>query len=613
MSGAVSQLNNVGGITKALLDALDQIETQVSHGLIGPDGKPSGTAIYMHLPTGIAVDPKMFANAWTPAGGDSSSSFSNDGAFSAPTQSNAASTPAAAAPPAGPAGSVYPPPAAPDPQLEASIQAAYYTSQLVDQMLMVTQNGVATAWPDRNVSVEYYAILQGTQPADNAQPSQAVVNAVAAAQNLLYLKDADGNFIGYTPLYAAFRRNQTAWTTAVAAQASAYAQAMSDPVAGQQWPIVASKYANAVTQALNDYNSMGRQQVQNALDTIATQGESAVTALVAMAHQMYSAFQLQLAGGVSANVPWSYISPISWWDYTDESFGVLKVTGSSKSQDAKTRSGTGSFANSWQAQQSNSESASGGFNVGIANASASGSHAGASNAAKTGASQYTWTQHQDHSSSATVTFEYFIAQIERPWFFGDLFNIKGWYMVGQRANAISDGTVANQIGDKATALLPMLPKAFLIIRNVSITCDDWGDFATTFNGAAQATQAAGQSSSNSVAVSGGYLFMSGSAQAQNQQSSGAFGSQQTSSGFSFTSDGGKGGTLQLLGSQIAGWIGQIQPAAPQVDDPTLPKPKSTSSAAAAAAQVAMPGPAAGQTAGPAPAAGGTAQPAPAAG
>jgi hypothetical protein len=90
----------------------------------------------------------------------------------------------------------------------------------------------------------------------------------------------------------------------------------------------------------------------------------------------------------------------------------------------------------------------------------------------------------------------------------------------------------------------------------------------------QASQGSGQSSSNSVAVSASYLFYSASGQHQDQQSSGAFGSQQTSSGFTFTSDGGRGGTLQLLGSQIAGWIGQIQAAAPLIDDPTLPKPTS---------------------------------------
>jgi hypothetical protein len=578
MSDAASQLSSVGGITKALLDCLDQIQNQVAASQIGPDGKPLGSAIYMHMATGYPIDPKMFANPWTPAGGDSSASFSNDGAFSAPAQQTASTTPAA-----GPPGSVYPPPAKPDPQLEASIQSAFFTSQLVDQMLEVTQNGVAVAWPDRNMSVEYFTIIQGMQPADQSQPSQAVLNKVAAAQNLLYLKDANGNMIGYTPLYASFRRNRQAWTDAIAAQAAAYAQAMSDPVAGQAWPVVAQTYANKVTAALNDFNSMGRQQVQDALDTIATQGESAVTALAAMARQMYNAYQVQLAGAVSANVMWSYISPISWWDYTDDSIGVQKITGSSASHDAKTRAGTGSFANNWQRQQSSSNSGSGGFNVGLYSASASGSHADASNAFGNHANQYNWATHQDHSSSATVTMEYFVATIERPWFLGDLFNIKGWYLVGQRAHSISDGTVANQIGDKAPAILPMIPKGFLIVRNVTITCDDWGDFGTTLNTAMQSSQGSGQSSSNSVAVQGGYLFFSGSAQHQDQQSSGAFGAQQTTSGFTFTSDNKRGGTLQLLGSQIAGWIGQIQPAAPLMDDPTLPKQTSASSVQAMAA------------------------------
>lgn len=570
MADAASQLGNVGGITKALLDCLDQIENQVASSQIGPDGKPLGSAIYMHMPTGYPIDPKMFANPWSPAGGSSSASFSNDGTFTAPAPATASTTP-----PAGPPGSVYPPPAKPDPQLQASIQAAFFTSQLVDQMLEVTKNGVATAWPDRNVSIEYFTVIKGMQPVSQSQPAQAVLDAVAAAQNLLYIKDASGNFIGYTPLYANFRRNRQAWTDAIAAQAAAYAQAMSDPVAGQAWPIVAQTYANKVTAALNDFNSMGRQQVQDALDTIATQGESAVTALAAMAKQMYDAYQVQLSGGISANVPWSYISPISWWDYSDDSFGVQKITGTSASHDQKANSGTGSFANTWQQQQSQSNSGSGGFNVGLYSASASASHADASNAFGNHANQYNWTTHQDNSSSATITLEYFIATIERPWFLGDIFNIKGWYLVGQRAKSVSDGTVANQIGEKTPAILPMLPKGFLIIRNLTITCDDFGDFGSTFNGAMQASQGSGQSSANSVAVSGSYLFVSASGQHQDQQSSGAFGSQQTTSGFSFSSDGKKGGTLQLLGSQIAGWIGQIQPACPLMDDPTLPKPKST--------------------------------------
>ena len=581
MADATSQINSAGSITKALLDALDQIERYVSASQVGPDGKPLGTAIYMHMPTGYPIDPKMFANAWTPGGGDSSSSFSNDGTFvQAPAQKSATAT---ASNGTGPAGSMYPPAPQPDQKLENAIQNAWYTSMLVDQMLEVTQNGRATAWPDRKISIEYYTILKGMQPLQISQPAQDVIDAVTAAQNLLYLRDDKGNFVGYTQLYAQYRRNRTTWTNAIAAQAAAYAQAMGDPVAGQAWPVVAQKYANDVSLALDDFNSMGRKQVEDALNTIATQGESAVAAIAALAQQMYDAYAIQLGGQVSVNVPWSFISPISWWDYTDESFGVQKITGTSESHDKKTASGTGSFANNWQRQQSSSTSGSGGFNIGFAGASAAASHADASNAFGDHANQYQWNNHSDNSSSASVSMEFFLATIERPWLLGDLFNIGGWYLVGQRKNSISDGTIANQIGEKSLALLPMLPMAFLIVRNVKITCDDWGDTGAALATAQQNAAGSGQSSQNSVAVSANYLFYSASGQHADQQSSGAFGSSATTSGMTFESDNKKGGTLTLMGSQIAGWVGQIQLASPQVDDPTLPKPTDKGKAAAAAA------------------------------
>ncbi len=567
-----SQLNSVGNITKALLNALDQIEQYVSASQVGPDGKPSGTAIYMHMPTGYPIDPKMFANAWTPGGGSSSSSFTNDGTFAKPASQTAAAT-----------SSQYPPAPGPDQQLQSAIQNAWYTSMLVDQMLEVTDKGVATAWPDRNVSIEYYTLLKGIQPIQQSAPAQDVVDRVNAAQNLLYLKDDKGNLIGYTPLYQNYQNNRTKWMAAISAQAGAYSQAMSNSIAGQSWPVQAQTYANAVTLALDNLNSMGRQKVEDALDTIATQGENAVTALAALAKQMYDSYSLQLGGSISVNTPWSYISPTSWWDYSDESFGVQKITATSSAHSGQKGTGTGSFSDKWTQQQSNSNSGSAGFNIGYASASASASHDAASNAFADHANQYTWNSHADKSSSATVTLEFFIATIMRPWMLGDLFNMNGWYLVGQRKNSISDGTIANQIGEKASALLPMIPKAFLIIRNVTITCDDWGDAGREFTAAAQSDQGSGQSSSTAVAVHASYLFASASGAHNDQQSSGAFGSANTTSGVSFTSDHKSGGTLSLMGSQISGWIGQIQVAAPQLDDPTLPPLKKPSQAEAMAA------------------------------
>lgn len=556
-------LSTAGGITKAMLDALNQVQNYVAASQVGPDGKPSGTAVYMHMPMGYTVDPKMYANAWTPGGGDSSSQFSDTGTFVQPQPTTAP----AGAPPGAQPGSVYPPPRnTPDAQLQASIQNAMFTSQLVDNMLEITQNGVASAWPDHTVSVEYFTVLSGMQPVQTGPPAQDVLDAVAAAQKLLYLQDANGDFIGYTPLYAQYRHNQTAWENAVAAQAAAYAQAMADPVAGQAWPVVSATYANAVTQALNDFNSMGRRQVEDALNVISTVGENAIAAIVAQAHKFYDAYTIQLGGQISVGVPWSYINPISWWDYTDESFGIQKITASTQSYEAAGGAAASSFANNWWNEQSSSTSGSVGVSVGLWGGSANASHSDANNAFADHSGSSSWNHFQDASTSATVTCEFFLASIERPWLLGDLLHMDGWYLVGHDKNSISDGTVAGQLKDDSK-ILPMLPMGFVIMRNVTITADNWGDAADAFENAQNNASGSGQSSSTSFGASVSYFCANANVQHSDQQASGAFGTDSSSnSGWSFTRQG-NGGTLSLLGSQICGWVGEIQPASPKIDAP----------------------------------------------
>lgn len=566
-------LDKAGGITKAMLDALRQVQDYVAASQVGPDGKPSGTAVYMHMPMGYPVDPKMFANPWTPGGGDSSSQFSDDGTFVQPQRA----TQPAGAPPGAQPGSVYPPPKnTPDVQLQASIQNAMFTSALVDNMLEITENGVASAWPEHRVSIEYFTVLSGMQPVQTGEPAQDVLDAVAKAQKLLYLQDANGNFIGYTPLYAQYRHNQTAWQNAVAAQATAYAQAMADPVAGQAWPVASASYANAVTQALDDFNSMGRRQVEDALNVIATVGQNAIAAIVAQAHKFYDAYTIQLGGQVSVGVPWSYISPISWWDHTDQSFGVQKITATTKAYQASGGAGASSFANNWWNEQSSSTSGSVGVSVGMWGGSANASHSDASNAFADHGGTSSWNHYQDASTSAEVTCEFFLASIERPWLLGDLLHMDGWYLVGHDKNSVSDGTVAGQLKDDSK-ILPMLPKGFVIMRNVKITADNWGDAADAFDNAQNNAQGSGQSSSTSFGASASYFIASANVQHSDQQASGAFGTASSSdSGWHWDRDG-NGGTLELTGSQIIGWVGEIQPASPKVDAPKTDGQKSGTS------------------------------------
>lgn len=557
-----NELQIAGGVTKALVDALDQIHTAVTASLTNPDGSPSGTAVYMHMPVGRPIDPKMYAHAWTPAGGSAYGAVGNDGQF------------AAAPAPAAPAGAAGTPAAqaaaVTDPKLQLSLSSAFNTARLVDGMLMVTDKGVAASWPNRNTSIEYFTVLAGMQAEPVPEPSAEIKARIAAAEKTLYLLDADGNYTGYSPLYTSYRHNQKALADARSAFALAYAGAMADPVAGQAWPVTSATYQNAVDQAWNDLKNMGGQRVEDAIATLQSIGGSAAAALIAKARKLYDDYSVGLSGAVATKTPWSYVDPTSWWDHKNTDFGIQKVTATSSMTFSAKQGASNSFGNSFYRDSSSSDSASVSADFWLVEASANASHSETAHDDGNSHSSSSSAGKQDSSSTATITFEWFLATIERPWYLGDLFHMQGWYLAGGKKDTISDGTITGQI-DKPDRLLPMVPKGFLVVRNVKITSDSWGDMESQFQAASDNATAHTDGSTTSYGGSIGYFCVDGSYQHSDSQDSGAFGNQAASSnGFTYTKNA-KGGTLELIGSQVLGWIGQIQPASPYRDDPNLPK------------------------------------------
>jgi len=579
-----NELQVTGGISQALIDALNQIHTSIAAQLVNPDGTPSGSAVYMHLPVGQPVDPKMYANPWTPAGGSAYAAVQNDGQFAAPT-------PAPTAAPAGgptPAGQLAAIPG-PDPQLQLAISSAFNTSQRVDNMLMVSNKGVAVAWPQRTVSIEYFTALTGMQAEPIPEPSDEIKKRIADAQKVLYTMDADGNFTGYTPRHASYRHNQKALADARSAFALAYAQAMADPVTGQAWPVTSSKYQNDVDQAYNDWRDMGGQEIDDAIATLQSIGGSAAAALIAKARKMYDDYSVGLGGAIASKVPWSYIDPVSWWDHTNEDFGVMKITASSTQYAAGGGGGAHSFGHDFYHDESTSTSGSVGFTF-VFSVAANAGHTDTSHDDGSNSDQSSHSENHDASSSATISFEWFLASIERPWLLGDLFHMDGWYLAGHEKGAISDGTIDGQLGD-VPKLLPMIPKGFVIVRNVTITADSWGEMGSQFQNAQQSSSGHTDSSSTTYGGSVGFMGIGASLQHSNSDANGAFTSQQDSAnGWAYTSSG-TGGTLELHGAQIVGWIGQIQPEAPRVDDPALKDTKDGKTTTPAATTPAAPAPA----------------------
>lgn len=562
-------LQVTGGITKAMIDALNQLESAVAAQLCNPDGSPSGSAVYMHQPAGRPIDPKMYVDPWTPAG-PAYSALNDDGSL----KPSVATT---TAPPAG-----GPTPAPPGQQAAAAattagstavgLSSAFNTSRLVDDMLMVTDKGIARSWPDRHVSIEYFAVLEGMQAEPVPEPSEEIKKRIADAEKVLYVVDADGNYTGYTPLFATYRHNQKLLGDARTAYAQGYAAAMASPAAAATWPVVSSSLQTAVDQAYNDFRDMGAQKVEDAQATLQSIGGSAVAALIAKARKMYADYEVGLSGAIAEKVPWSYIDPVSWWDHTNTDFGVVRIDASSETYDASGGGGSHSYGNSFYHDTSSSNSGGAGFSMFGFGASADVGHDEQHHDAQQNSGQSGWHYARDTSTSATVSFEYFLASCERPWFLGDLFHLQGWYLAGQKKNAISDGTIDGQITQQVDAndrLLPMVPKGFVVVRNVTIEADSFGDIESDFQSLADQSSQTTDSSSTSYGGSVGWCGIGGHFKHSDSESSGAFTSQQdTSYGWSYSRTA-KGGKLQMFGSQVAGWIGQIQPASPYKDDPQL--------------------------------------------
>lgn len=555
------QLQVSGGIGQALLAMLDTLAGRVlGQQPVDSKGNPTGQVLYMQMSTGLPIDPTTYANPWTPAGGDTMASIT--GKYQAPSASST-TTPAASGGTASSAPQL-------NSQLQASIEAAFQTSLLVDELYEVTGNGVLQPYPtSRSLSFAYGSIISGMQPLPAPPPSAQVEQAVQAALQKLYTYDSNGNMVGQTPGYQAYLANQMAWAQAKANYATDQAYAMADPILGSAWPQTSAVDQTAVDQAYETWMAQGAADIEQALATVSSVGIDTQAAMVTQARQLFDAWNLGIAG-LPSEVNYSMIIPTNWYDSTDDSMGFEKLTATSSAWLAQSANQSSSFANNWYNGQSSSVSGSGGaMFMGIVIGGGA-SHSEGSSAQGGAAGSSSVQTFDDETTNVTISFEWGLCRIERPWLVSDLFHMGGWYLVNAKQNSISDGTIAGQVSNQQQ-LMPLIPTACLVVRNVSIQAENWGQAGTALAQANRQQQSSAQSSADSQSVSAGYLFVGGQVSHSESQDSGQGSSGAQSAGsFSF-SGGSAGGTLTIQGSQILGWVGEIVPASPPMDDPGLDK------------------------------------------
>jgi hypothetical protein len=518
------------------------------------NGKPLNPVVFSHLPLGKMINPRDYMNPWSPSGGSTlQKTFQKAGETPEETAARIAE------------------------RAQKAIRAAEVTSKLVDEMLMVTTDGLYQAYaPGRSVGNAYEGILNAMQSIETADIAPDVKKRVDEALKVLYEKDdefpGEYDFDSPTRRYEKYIENANAYARAKARFAEKQGEALSDPIRADLWPQTSVVYQQAVDDAWNAFKSQGSEKVERALATVKSVGISLPAYMIAKGRRIYDAWNLGLTGVVSTKTPYSYITPSSWCDLEADDIGWQKLTISQSNYASEVSSSRNGAYYGNTHSQSSSTSGSGGFSLGFITLGGGGGGSSSSSSANSGSNSTTQNQFKNTATNLTITIEYGLCDIHRDWLMSDLFYTKGWYLKDQKKNAISDGTIDGQVG-LTEGLMPMLPTQFLVVRKVSIHAAKWGSDGI----AMQQTydNARSQSNSSSMNASGGGAFAFGPLVVGGRASHSRSEFDSSSSGESGDSSSASshwywdGSTLEVKGAQILAYVSAIVPAGPKEDDPAL--------------------------------------------
>jgi len=542
--------------TGALADALQDMLRQLVGKIIGgpshdKDGRPLRDVCYMQMPLGLPIDPRQFSYPWDPAGGDSSTDIQDDGKLGASVAQAATKD-----------GKIN----TPDVKLQHSLASARNTAWLVDQMLKVTGDGTYRPLnASETISSAYEAIITKAQGIPAPPLPDNIQKQVDDAMHILHIFDDQGVMKGFTKGYKTYQTLKQAYMDAQAAYANAFAAAMNDASLGQVWPVTSKSLQASVDNAYDDWRSSDAEKIENALETVKSVGGSIGNHFLAQARALLDTWSLGLSGSVSAKTPYTQIMPGTWYDPNDTDNGFAHLKASSSQFQSYSASSSSQMASSWYKGHSSSTGGSaGGMVFGITfGASASHSNSDQHSGSDTSGSQS--YQFSNSMSNVSVEFEYGLCNIYRPWLLSELFVIDGWYLPGEKNKVVSDGTVAGQTSETDSHLLSMIPTQFLVVRNVKITADGWGDTGTQMSNYCTHAQSDDQSSSTKVSGGVGFMCFGGTVSHQNADWSGDDAESSSAAGSWSFKGNAQHGALTINGCQIVGWVGEIIPASPKVD------------------------------------------------
>ncbi|TFV94868.1 hypothetical protein [Orlajensenia leifsoniae] len=319
-----------------------------------------------------------------------------------------------------------------------------------------------------------------------------------------------------TPRYEKYLEYSDAYEEALHEYATAYAEAATDPETLASFPLQGRYARKQVDKAWDRWNSLGsKERVEAALNTLAAQGVDPAMALISRAEKKLSDNLLDFPG--VGLLPLTTVSPSSWSRGSDDRGWNKYTSADFHSETHYTESSTSINANA-------------GLNLGFWSV-------GGSLASKNERASM-----QGQTDNLEVSFEYMIADIQRPWLSMELLNLKNWFLYGDYdKNAISSGTMAQEkpTDGSEPLFLPSVITSLILVKDIHIK---WANWKSDWNAKTSSLEAGASVGWGPFAVSGSYGSKKHSLDA--------------------TTDNESEG-LTVEGIQLIGYVSQITPASPK--------------------------------------------------
>jgi hypothetical protein len=476
---------------------------------VDPESKKMPEGYFVSFrPIGLPIPEEDFKNPWSPTGANLKE------ILSAAPKPGAASTAATTD-----AGTVTPVSASA--QLDKdqfitagigqSMQAYLNTFMLTDDKLVMS-NDYRTVPGSGKVNDAWYAIINGANgiPSDmelNDEMKKAIEEAKAV------IMDKDGNS---TPHYEAYEKHQDEYRDCVKSRDKQFANALSDPMKLQMWPVQGKVYQDEIDEAWDKWQGFGfKAEIEKAIATLAAQGIDPAILLISRAKHKYENSLINIPN--VGNIPYTMMLPSKWYSANGDGWNHYSQNDFHHESH---------FENS-----SSSTSAGGGFSLGFFSV---GGHGSVS----------TERSNMDlKTTNLTIEFEYTMVDIKRPWLDTTLLNLSNWFLVGDYpASCISDGTYGQELrvnNPNEMLFLPSIVTSLLLVRNLRIRYDESKTHSDTF----------------SKTVEGGGSIGYGPFCVHANHSD-----KKSSSNFSFDASG-QG--ISVEGVQLIGYVSTINPASPK--------------------------------------------------